>query len=168
MSRVNIDIILNIYANYDKKRIKLKVSAKTRYALAAVIKMAQVYQANERIALNDVAESLQISKIYLEQIFSLLKRGGVVSSVKGAQGGYFLTYPPEETSVYQVMKAIDPSLFDPSEATVSESAPHIEQAMQNVIFEKLDCAVIDTLTSIKLSTLVLEEEKYSTNYMYYL
>lgn len=146
----------------------MKVSTKARYALAAAIKMAQVYKANECIALNDLAENLQISKIYLEQIFSLLKRGKIVSSVKGAQGGYFLSRPPQEITVYEIMLATDTSLFTKTDETVAKSAPGIENAMQNAIFKTLDHSVMQLLSDITLTTLVLEEEKYNANYMYYL
>lgn len=146
----------------------MKISAKARYALAAAIKMAQVYKANECIALNDLAENLQISKIYLEQIFSLLKRGKIVSSVKGAQGGYFLSRPPQVITVYEILLATDSSLFIKTDQTVAESAPGIENAMQNAVFQKLDHNVVELLSEITLMTLVLEEEKYNSNYMYYL
>ncbi|MFV0412017.1 MAG: RrF2 family transcriptional regulator, partial [Oscillospiraceae bacterium] len=65
----------------------MKVSTKGRYALAAVTHMAQQHSTGEYITVLSIAERLGLSKIYLEQVFSLLKRGGIVNSTKGAQGG---------------------------------------------------------------------------------
>ena len=68
----------------------MRISAKGRYALAAAISMARQYGTGEHITAISISEKLGISKIYLEQVFSLLKRAGLVNTVKGAQGGYAL------------------------------------------------------------------------------
>ncbi len=68
----------------------MRISAKGRYGLAAMITIALESQDNECIPVILIAEKLGLSKIYLEQVFALLKRGQLVDSVKGAQGGYRL------------------------------------------------------------------------------
>lgn len=146
----------------------MKLSAKTRYALAAIINMAITYEAQERTTLVKLAEHLNISKIYLEQVFALLKRGGIVNSTKGAQGGYLLQNSPDLITAYDIIQAVEPALFSQNEDTVSNSAPAIEQAIQNAIFSPLDNAIKETLSQITLSSLVLEAEKNNNNYMYYL
>lgn len=146
----------------------MKLSAKTRYALAAVINMAITYEAQKRTTLVKLAEHLNISKIYLEQVFALLKRGGIVNSTKGAQGGYLLQNSPDLITAYDIIQAVEPALFSQNEDTVSNSAPDIEQAIQNAIFSPLDNAIKETLSQITLSSLVLEAEKNNNNYMYYL
>lgn len=146
----------------------MKLSAKTRYALAAVINMAITYEAQERTTLVKLAEHLNISKIYLEQVFALLKHGGIVNSTKGAQGGYLLQNSPDLITAYDIIQAVEPALFSQNEDTVSNSAPAIEQAIQNAIFSPLDNAIKETLSQITLSSLVLEAEKNNNNYMYFL
>ena len=91
----------------------------------------------------------------------MLKRGGLVSSVKGAQGGYQLTRMPGQISVFDVLSAVELSLFEPTEETVLGKAPEIEAAMRLSAFDVLDNAVKDTLTKISLSDLVNEAEKHS-------
>ena len=56
----------------------MRISAKGRYALASVIHMAQQHHSGESVTLISISERLGISKIYLEQVFSLLKRGELV------------------------------------------------------------------------------------------
>lgn len=145
----------------------MKISAKTRYAMAAVIYMGRRYETKECITLLTLAEQLSISKIYLEQVFSLLKRAGLVTAIKGAQGGYLLAHPPHEINVYDIMFAVETSLFVQNIETVEKSAPHIEKAMQNV-FAALDQTVKEALSGMTLSALVQDAEKNSNNYMYYL
>ena len=55
---------------------------------------------------------LAVSKIYLEQVFSLLKRDGLANSIKGAQGGYQLSRPAEEISVYDILSVAELSMFE--------------------------------------------------------
>lgn len=137
----------------------MRVSAKGRYALAAVTSMAQQYDNGEFITVLSISERLGISKIYLEQIFSLLKHGGLVNSVKGAQGGYQLARMPGQITVLDVLSAVEPSLFERTEDTVSERAPDIEGALRLSAFEILDKAIRDTLGKITLDDLMTEAEK---------
>lgn len=138
----------------------MRISAKGRYALAAVINMAQQYSNGEYITVISISEKLGISKIYLEQVFSMLKRGGVVKSVKGAQGGYQLVRPPAQITVLDVLSAVETSLFETVEGTVDEKAPDIEAAMRSCVFEVMDKSINETLEQITLDNLVTETEKH--------
>jgi Rrf2 family protein len=109
-----------------------------------------------------ISEKLGISKIYLEQVFSLLKRGGLVSSVKGAQGGYQLSRPPRQITLRDILSAVEQTLFEKSEATVADSAPEIEKAMREAAFEKLEAALQGALREVTLLDLVAESEKNKT------
>ena len=141
----------------------MRISAKGRYALAAVISMAENYNNGEYITVISISEKLGISKIYLEQVFSLLKRGGIVNSVKGAQGGYQLTRMPRQITVLDVLSAVELSLFEPAEDTVRSKAPEIEAAMRLSAFDILDSAVKNTLEKITLYDLLTEAEKHKTD-----
>ena len=141
----------------------MRISTKGRYALAAVISMAQKYTGGEYITAVSISEKLGISKIYLEQVFSLLKRGHLVNSVKGAQGGYLLARAPSQISVFDVLSAVEGSLFEGTEETVAAKAPDIEAAMRFTVFENLDKSVKDSLASISLEDLVSEAEKHNAD-----
>ena len=100
----------------------------------------------------------------------MLKRGDIVRSVKGAQGGYQLVRPPEQITVLDVLSAVETSLFEAVEDTVPEKAPEIEAAMRSSVFEAMDRSLSDALSRITLEDLVLETEKYSggQSIMYYI
>jgi Rrf2 family protein len=148
----------------------MRISAKGRYALAAVIDMAQQYNTGEHITVISISERLGISKIYLEQVFSMLKRGDIVKSVKGAQGGYQLVRMPGQITVLDVLSAVETSLFEAAEGTVPEKAPEIEAAMRSSVFDIIDRSVNDTLSRITLEDLVTEAEKHKGDrtIMYYI
>lgn len=138
----------------------MRISAKGRYALASAIHMAKEHKKGEHITVISISKQLGISKIYLEQVFSLLKRGGLVTSVKGAQGGYLLTRMPREITAYDILSAVETSLFESTEDTVKEKAPHIESAMKTFVFTALDAAAKQALQKTTLDDLVQESEKY--------
>ncbi len=148
----------------------MRISAKGRYALAAVINMAESYDNGEYITVISISEKLGISKIYLEQVFSLLKRGGIVNSVKGAQGGYQLARMPRQITVLDVLSAVELSLFEPAEDTVRIKAPEIDEAMQSSVFNAIDSAIKSTLETVTLDNLVneVEENKKGQGLMFFI
>lgn len=148
----------------------MRLSAKTRYGLAAMIKLAQSYSNSEYITLISLAERLKISKIYLEQVFSLLKRAELVISTKGAQGGYQLAHSPKHITVWDIFSAIETSLVEKTDITVADGDETIEEVMQEHVFKLLDDSIKATLNEITLEDLVNESNALSNNdnYMYYL
>ena len=148
----------------------MRISAKTRYGISAMICLARNYNAAECTTVVSLSESLKISKIYLEQVFSLLKRAGFVVSTKGAQGGYHLARHPQDISVYDIFAAIEMSLIEKAKDTVSESNKAIETTMRKIIFDRLDETITVLLSEITLDDLMSEMEKQnsSESYMYYL
>ena len=138
----------------------MRISAKGRYALASVVSMAQQYDTGEFITLISISERLGISKIYLEQVFSLLKRADLVLSVKGSQGGYQLARAPKQITALDVLAAVETSLFDRSEDTVPEKAPEIEAAMRSLVFESLDQSVAETLIRCTIEDLLAAAEQH--------
>lgn len=141
----------------------MRLSAKGRYALAATTNMAKQHNGNEYITLISISEKLGISKIYLEQVFSLLKHAGIVNSIKGSQGGYQLSKSPKQISVYDILSAIETSLFEGTEETVQGTAPDIEAALKVKIFAPLDHTIEEFLKNISLYDLVSEAEKHKTD-----
>ncbi len=141
----------------------MRLSAKGRYALAATTSMAAQHNGNEYITLISISEKLSISKIYLEQVFSLLKHAGIVNSIKGSQGGYQLSKPPKQITVYDILSAIETSLFEGTEETVHDTAPDIEAALRARIFTPLDHTIEEFLKETSLYDLVSEAEKHKSD-----
>ena len=82
--------------------ISMKISAKGRYGLAAMTYLARNYASGSPVTIVSISEKLGISKIYLEQVFSLLKRARLVNSIKGSQGGYQLSRAPREITIHEL------------------------------------------------------------------
>lgn len=141
----------------------MRISAKGRYALASLTFMAQQYNTGEYITILTISEELGISKIYLEQVFSLLKKAELVFSSKGAQGGYQLSRMPEQITVLDILSAVEVSLFEQTHDTVPEKSPEIENALKLSVFDVLDQSIRKTLNGITLADLVNEAEKHKAD-----
>ncbi len=146
----------------------MKLSAKSRYALASVIKLASVYEAQTLVTVLEISTSFDISKIYLERVFSELKQGGIVNSIKGAQGGYYLSRAPEQISLYDILKCVEPALFSENDKTVEHLSPIIEKTLQEKVYSPLDASIYNTLRSITLNELSEFTQNSDDDYMYYL
>ena len=84
----------------------MKLSTKGRYAVMALADMAKFNQIRP-ISLRDISLRQGISLLYLEQIFSKLKKNNIVRSIRGINGGYVLSKNPEEIKLSSILLAVD-------------------------------------------------------------
>lgn len=84
----------------------MQISTKGRYGLRAMVDMA-VHQMDGPLALRVIAERQGISESYLEQVFTNLRKNGLVKASRGSQGGYELSRPAAEISVDQILTALE-------------------------------------------------------------
>jgi Rrf2 family cysteine metabolism transcriptional repressor len=84
-------------------------SAKAEYACVAMLELAARYDDPRPVRLAEVAEKHGISDRFLVQILLDLKRAGLVESTRGASGGYTLARRPEEISLFDILRVIDPT-----------------------------------------------------------
>ena len=88
----------------------MKISTKGRYGLRALVDIC-IYSRNEMVTVKSISERQNISERYLEQIFSALRKGGIIKSKKGAQGGYFLTQEPKYFTIADILTVLEGDLF---------------------------------------------------------
>jgi Rrf2 family protein len=132
----------------------MKLSVKGRYALAAVVSIAEKSAQGENVSVNSIADKLGISKIYLEQVFGQLKKSELLVSVKGPKGGYRLSREISAITAWDVLSAIEQSLTEKTEETVADEAPEIEFIMRAEVYEPLDKVIRDKLSGITVSALL--------------
>lgn len=87
----------------------MKLTAKGRYAVMALADLATI-NSDGPVTLAEIAERQDISISYLEQLFAKLRRRGVVRGVRGPGGGYHLMRPACETSIADIILAVDESI----------------------------------------------------------
>ena len=84
----------------------MKLNSKSRYAVMALADIASFKKQNP-VSLRDISLRQNISLVYLEQIFSKLKKNNIVKSIRGANGGYVLTRDPEQIKLSNIFSAVD-------------------------------------------------------------
>ena len=83
-------------------------SAKSEYACLAMLELASRYGDPRPVRLADLADAHGIPPRFLVQILLDLKRAGLVASTRGAAGGYALAKPPDDITLFDVLRVVDP------------------------------------------------------------
>lgn len=148
----------------------MKFSRKSRYGLSALIDLA-VNSKTEQVSLCSIAKRNSISPQYLEQIFANLRRAGIVKSIKGSQGGYFLNASPSEITVAQVLEALEGDYhIEEEKASEGSSNPGVSVTIQTRVIDEVNSKLDEVLQNVTLADLekdYLENEAYNQN-MYYI
>ena len=84
----------------------MKLNTKVRYAVMALADIAKFDKQNP-ISLRDISLRQNISLVYLEQIFSKLKKNNIVNSIRGTNGGYILAKDPEQIKLSNIFSAVE-------------------------------------------------------------
>ena len=110
----------------------MKISTKGRYGLRAMADLA-INSTKGHIDLKNISIRQQISKSYLEQLFSALKKSNLVKSIKGPQGGYLLAKSVSEITVGDILRALEGNLSVIDETTlISEDKSPLKYCIYNM------------------------------------
>lgn len=98
-------------------------SSKAEYGVRLMVELGR--QTPERpTSLKAIAEAERLPLAYLEQVVARLKRAGLVMSVRGAHGGYWLARPAEEITMDEVVQALEGAIA-PMECFLSETTERV-------------------------------------------
>ncbi len=131
----------------------MKFSTKGRYGLRSMVDLA-VNAKGEHVALCSIAERQGISTNYLEQVFSVLRKSGLVKSVKGAQGGYILSEAPSNIKIGCILRALEGPLSVTDEKVASSNETIIQHCIRVCVWDKMNEALNDLVDSLTLEDLV--------------
>jgi Rrf2 family protein len=143
----------------------MKISSKGRYALASMVVMSQAKE-GETFTVIGLSEKLGISKIYLEQVFSLLRQKGLVKSTKGSKGGYSLAKLSSTITAYDILSSTEVSLFD-NDTETKLNLPHIDTIINEKLITPVNSAIREIFGSILLSD-IAEAAKAHDEFIYYI
>lgn len=147
----------------------MKLSKKSRYGLRALIDLA-LNSRTELVSLGSIVQRNDISAQYLEHVFSALRKGHIVKSMKGSQGGYFLEREPEEITVAQIVEALEGTYDLEDEVDRNNVGRGDQEAIQHLIIDRINDCVQEILEDVTLKDLVDAYEGYqdSVEGMYYI
>lgn len=133
----------------------MKLSTKGRYGLRALIDLAQ-YSGQVPVSITSISARQDISERYLEQLMAMLKKAGLVRSVRGAGGGYVLAKEMGEISVGDILRALEGSL-EPVECPGLEPEGECKAAdscVTKYVWKRINESINQTVDEIMLDQLV--------------
>lgn len=149
----------------------MKVSTKGRYGLRAMVDLA-VHSRGEHVALYSIAERQGISMNYLEQVFSVLRKSGLVKSVKGAQGGYLLAKSTDSIKVGSILRVLEGplSIIDEIDEKSGSSETCLQQCIRVNVWDKMNACLNSIVESMTLEDLVVNYQNKNgfESRMYYI
>ena len=134
----------------------MKVSTRGRYGLRAMVELAK-HKGEGAIPLRKIANKQDISEQYLEQLFSNLRKAGLIESVRGAKGGYLLKNSAENISVKEIITALEGPIA-PVDCVLDskDRCEYKDDCVTKILWEKLKSCIDDMLESITLKDLMDE------------
>lgn len=142
----------------------MKLSTRARYGLRALIDLG-LYSENEAVSIQSIAARQGISEGYLEQLMALLKKAGLVTSIRGAGGGYRLGRPAEEISVGDVLRVLEGSL----EAARcdgyggEEPCQDAKVCVAKVVWKRINDSITNAVDTLMLAELIEEGRRIQEN-----
>ena len=147
----------------------MRLSTKGRYGLRAMIDLA-INSKGEQVALYSIAERQNISVSYLEQVFAILRKSGLVNSIKGAQGGYMVADDPSNITVGTILRALEGNLSVVEDSEELEDTRSVEYCLRINVWDKINESINNVVDSMTLEDLVEEYKRMNgkDNLMFYI
>ncbi|MBM4120081.1 MAG: RrF2 family transcriptional regulator [Nitrospira sp.] len=143
----------------------MRVSLKAMYGILATLDLA-LQNGSAPVQSKAIAKRQAIPLRFLEQVLNAMKQGGLVNSLRGAQGGYTLRKKPAEISLAEIVETLDGPLVPPFNRS---SAPRLRgqmkpDALLGSVWERMYQAQLSVLSTVTLKELAerqrqLEQQK---------
>lgn len=134
----------------------MRLTSKGRYAVTAMLDVA-LHSQKGPVALADISERQGISLSYLEQLFSRLRKNGLVSSVRGPGGGYLLGKNASDIAVGSVISAVDESV-DATRCQGKNGCQRGERCLTHSLWRDLSERISGFLNNITLDEIINNQE----------
>lgn len=146
----------------------MRISSKGEYGLRALFDLAQHYGAGP-VQSRDIHERQGIDENYLNQILILLRKAGLIESLRGSQGGHRLARPPHQITLLEALTALEGPLL-PDDGGRDGLAP--SEPVDREIVREVWCGMRDQLerylASITLDELWQRKRQRIGEVMYYI
>lgn len=145
----------------------MRISSKSEYGLRALFDLAQHYGEGP-IQSRDIHDRQGIDENYLNQILILLRKAGLIESLRGPQGGHRLSREPARITVLEALTALEGPLLPPDSANEIITADEADRAVIRGVWTDLRVAVQQHLGAITLDDLRQRKRTFNGEVMYYI
>ena len=137
----------------------MKLSTKGRYGVKAMVDLAINY-GKEPISIKAISQRQHVSEYYLEQLFSPLRKSGLIKSIRGAQGGYVLNRDPKDMKISEIMYILEGPI-EISDCVDGSSCNNIDCCATRLLWEKIKHSIDSVMDSVTLQDIV--DDYYAIN-----
>jgi Rrf2 family transcriptional regulator, cysteine metabolism repressor len=134
----------------------VKLSTKSEYSLLALIYLARHDDGEGYVKIQDICDTYDISKKYLEMLFSVLRQNRYIKTRRGAEGGYRLARRASEITLAEIIRLMDGALA-PTESVSRyfySDTPIRQEEKILAVFEDIRNIIAEKMESIRLSSLI--------------
>lgn len=135
----------------------MRLTTKGRFAVTAMLDLA-LSEVDRPVTLAGISERQEISLSYLEQLFSRLRRNGLVKSVRGPGGGYRIAKKHEEITISDIITAVDEQI-DATQCGGSEDCHGERRCMTHELWSSLNVKILEYLSGVSLADLVASQRE---------
>ena len=134
----------------------MKLTTRSRYGTRMLLDLAQ-NGGNGPVRVGEIAHRQGISVKYLEKLSRILKKAGLIRSMRGSKGGHLLAKPPADISMGEIVRALEGDLNLVTCWTERTSCPRLKTCATSKLWQEASKALLDRLDSITLEELVASE-----------
>jgi len=131
----------------------MKLSTKGRYGVKAMVELALCY-GGDPVSIKVIAEKQKISEYYLEQLFAPLRKANIITSTRGAQGGYILSKPPKDISVFDIIEILEGPIEISHCLDEGVTCDNTECCATRLLWSRLKQSIDDVTKSTSLQDIV--------------
>ncbi len=147
--------------------IDMELSSRVRYALLALLELANHHEKRKFLQIDQIAASHQIPDRYLAQLLIALRRGGLVHSQRGSKGGYLLAKPPWQITLGEVLVCLEGNKTPERDGQMASATP--ANAAIEKIWHEASLAAIAVLQRHTLQDLrEKRDENQQSDFTYYI
>lgn len=136
----------------------MRISTKGRYGLKAVLELGR-RNGQGPVSVRELAGCIDISATYLEQLFKMLRQADVVSSIRGAQGGYILAHKPDEIIVGTVIRALEGSMAPAACAVEGFRCRNADSCVESFLYKRIRQSIDQVIDHITLGDMLRQERE---------
>lgn len=150
----------------------MKLSSKTEYAILALLELGQRYDKGLVLS-REIASSRDIPESFIERILLTLKNGGVIVSVRGANGGHCLARDPGEISVREIIELFEGSLapidcVNERISSLSACCSIEASCVLKDLWQKMYDSMLASIENITIKDLITQERSQKEGAMYHI
>lgn len=139
----------------------MKLSTKGRYGVKAMVELAINY-GSDPISIKTISSRQNISECYLEQLCALLRKAGLIKSIRGAQGGYVLNREPKDITIADIMAVVEGPIEISDCLDEDYGCHNTDGCATRLLWEKMQKSIDEVMASVTLQDIVddYKEIKY--------